>query len=309
MTGPARTWKLAGVAVVPLLAGAIIVGCGGDDDQSAGGSTRSAAGIAAEQTATDSPVASISGALHVHGLGVNPAGGELLIATHNGLWSVPPGASEAESVGDSRDDFMGFAVVGPDRLLSSGHPGTGSDQPPLLGLLGSSDGGGSWRSISLSGQADLHVLRANGNRVYGVDSSSGSFLVSNDGGNTWLERSAPAPVIDLAIAPDNPERLVASTQSGLFRSSDGGRKWSRLAADRVGLLTWPEKERLLLVDAGGEVLASADGGGKFRPSGAIGATPEALGSGEGRIFVAVGGGRVLASTDGGRNWTPAVEPR
>jgi hypothetical protein len=292
---------------VPLIAAAVFAGCGGDDRQTVGPSSPDVP-TAANGTPSSGQIATISGAGHVHGLGVNPAGGTLLIATHNGLYVLPVGAAEAEPVGDSRDDFMGFTVIGADSYLTSGHPGPGSDQPDPLGLQASSDGGASWQSRSLLGEADLHVLRAAGTRVYGVDSSSGAFLVSSDSGRSWQQRELPAPVIDLAIAPDDPERLVVATQKGLYGSGDAGMNWRSLAADRVGLLTWPDPGSLLMVDVAGKVMASSDGGEQFKEAGTIGSPPEAFGSGGGRILAAVDGGRILASDDGGRNWTTVVEP-
>jgi len=84
---------------------------------------------------------------HIHGLGVR--GDTLSIATHAGLWSAPAGQTKATPVGASRQDIMGFSVLGPARFIGSGHPGPGPDLPPNLGLIESRDGGKSWKSISL----------------------------------------------------------------------------------------------------------------------------------------------------------------
>ncbi len=308
MSGRPVSAKLISVAVVPLLVAALLAGCGGDDDQSPAETAAGGTTAVKENPAPGAQVATVSGIEHIHGLGVDPAGGELLMATHDGLWQVPEGAAEAEPVGDSRDDFMGFTVVGPGSYLASGHPGPDSAQPPLLGLQASSDAGESWQPRSLVGEADLHVLRASGTQVYGVDSGTGAFLVSSDSGGSWQQRELPAPAIDLAIAPDNPQRLVAVTQGGIYGSDDAGKTWSELASGPAGLLTWPDPQTLLLVDAAGKVMASSDGGKKFKQAGEIGAPPEAFGTGEGTVLAAVAGGRVLSSTDGGRSWAAAVEP-
>jgi hypothetical protein len=109
------------------------------------------------------------GPVHVHGLGVNPADGALFIATHTGLYRVEPGERKAERVGGSYQDTMGFTIVGANRFLGSGHPDINEAReenlPSLLGLIESTDEGESWQPISLSGEADFHVLRFAGERV------------------------------------------------------------------------------------------------------------------------------------------------
>lgn len=301
--------RLAAIMAGPLLAAALIAGCGGDEQSTepSGGDERPAASGAADERQA-SQVATISGVQHVHGLGVNPAGGEIMIATHQGLWQVAPGAAEAEPAGDSRDDFMGFTVVGPDSFLSSGHPGPGSNLPPLLGLQRSLDGGATWQTVSLLGEADLHVLKASGNRIYGVDSGTGTFLTSSDEGQTWDAFRTPGQVIDIAIDPRDPRRLVASTDRGLYGSGNAGEGWTRLNGDGIGLLTWPGGGELLMVDGSGRVMISGDGGRTFDRAGSIGSAPEVFASGEGRVLASIDGGKILVSDDDGRRWATAVEP-
>jgi photosystem II stability/assembly factor-like uncharacterized protein len=81
-----------------------------------------------------------------------------------------------------------------------------------------------------------------------------------------------------------------------------------LNGDLIGLLTWPSPDTLLLVDGAGKVMTSTNGGVKFEKTGSIGSTPEALGSGEGKILASVDGGKILASTDAGSTWDTAVQP-
>ena len=104
------------------------------------------------------------GVIHVHGLGVDPADGTLYAATHSGLFRID-GAGDAERVGEHWHDLMGFTVVGPNRFVASGHPDLRTDLPPLLGLVESDDGGVTWTSRSLLGDADFHALEAVGDRV------------------------------------------------------------------------------------------------------------------------------------------------
>ncbi|MGH2954218.1 MAG: F510_1955 family glycosylhydrolase [Solirubrobacterales bacterium] len=248
------------------------------------------------------------GLVHVHGLGVNPADGALFIATHTGLFSSPDGASSAERVDEQFQDTMGFTVVGPDHFLASGHPAPGEDRPPNLGLIESTDGGRSWREVSLAGEADFHVLRFAHDRVYAYNSLAGELMLSDDGGGSWTGRRPPAPVIDLAVDPDDPERILASTEAGLALGEDDGRRWRRLPGD-VGLLAWPEPRRLYLVNASGEVQVSEDGGGRWGPVGDIGGQPAALAAvGARELYAALADGTVLRSTDGGASWEVRSSP-
>jgi len=253
-----------------------------------------------------------AGPVHVHGLGVNPADEALFIATHTGLFRVGEGESKAIRVGDSHQDTMGFTVAGANRFLGSGHPDLRQDLPPLLGLIESTDEGRSWDPISLLGEADFHVLRSSGGRVYGYDVTDDRLLVSADAGRTWVRLVRPAPLLDLAADPSDSRHLVSVGVSdlgqGLYESRDGGRSWERMS-DPVGLLAWSATDRLYLVDGSGNVAVSADSGRSFEPRGSIGGQPAALlGRGVEELFAALHDGTIKRSTDGGRSWTVRSTP-
>ncbi len=253
-----------------------------------------------------------AGPVHVHGLGVNPADGALYIATHTGLYRSGEGDSKSVRVGDSKQDTMGFSVIGPDRFVGSGHPDFRTDLPPLLGLIESTDKGQSWEPISLLGDADFHVLRAVGERVYGYDASNDRLLVSADAGRTWEEVERPAPLLDLAADPEADLHLVAAGASdlgqGLYESRDGGRSWESVG-QLAGLLAWPTPDRLFVVDLGGNVFVSANGGRKLEHRGIVGGQPAALvGESADELFVALHDGTIKHSKDGGRTWTVRSTP-
>jgi photosystem II stability/assembly factor-like uncharacterized protein len=175
-------------------------------------------------------------------------------------------------------------------------------------LIESTDEGESWRPISLSGEADFHVLRFGGKRVYGYDASNDRLLVSADRGRTWNELERPGPLVDLAVDPSNERRIVATTEERLFESRDGGDTWSRVN-DAVGLLAWPKRERLYLVVVGGEVFTSADGGRRLRHLGEIGGQPAALlAQAASDLYVALHDGTIKRSTDGGSTWVVRSTP-
>lgn len=247
---------------------------------------------------------------HVHGLGINPADGALFIATHGGLFRSPEDSTTAERVGESTQDTMGFTIVGPDRFLGSGHPGPGEDGQPNLGLIESGDAGASWTGVSLAGEADFHVLRYADERVYAVNGLTGMIMVSDDGGETWEERRPPAPVIDLAIDPEDPRRIVASTEAGLVATEDEGANWKPLGGE-VGLVAWVESDALYLVNAAGQVQRSEDGGGRWTDLGSIGGQPAALiAAADAMLYAALTDGTVMSSSDGGTSWKlrPHNEP-
>jgi hypothetical protein len=266
-----------------------------------------------EETFTGVP-ATDPGPVHVHGLGVNPADGALFIATHTGLYRVDRGERKAKRVADRYQDTMGFTIVGPDRFLGSGHPDLNEAQeknlPSLLGLIESTDKGENWQPISLSGEADFHVLRFAGERVYGYDASNDRLLVSGDRGRSWNELDKPGPLVDLAVDPKDSRRiLVASAgglEEGLFESRDGGETWKRVS-ETVGLLAWPE--RLYLIAGGGQVFASSDGGRRLEGQGEIGGQPAALvAEGPRELYAALHDGTIKRSSDGGATWTVRSTP-
>lgn len=272
----------------------------------------SSSGDDAGQVFTGVPTAD-PGPIHVHGLGVNPSDGSLFIATHTGLFRVGRDSRKAVRVGDRFQDTMGFSIAGPNRFLGSGHPDAREQSlPPLLGLIESTDAGRTWTPISLLGDADFHVLRSAGTRVYGYDASNDRLLASADEGRSWKELDKPGQIVDLAPDPGDPQRLVATSvgglERGLYESRDAGRTWKRLN-DAVGLLSWPAPARLYLIDEQGQVLVSAEGGRRLMARGEIGGQPAALlGQGPDELYVALHDGTIKRSTDGGATWTVRSTP-
>ena len=146
----------------------------------------------------DSPE-EVAGPVHVHGLGLDPADGRLVAATHTGLFRID-NDGRAARVGDRFQDTMGFVVVGPRTYLGSGHPDLRDrdlhkeGRPPLLGLVESTDAGRTWRSLSLLGDADFHDLAPAGGDLYGYDATGQRVLFTSDR-VSWEERAT-----DVALA-------------------------------------------------------------------------------------------------------------
>jgi hypothetical protein len=240
---------------------------------------------------------------HAHGLGVDPGDGSLYAATHFGLLRLKDG--RMHRVANRYQDTMGFEVLGPGWFLGSGHPDFREDNPPLLGLIESKDGGRSWTALSLRGEADFHAIEAAHDRIYAYDSTSETFMVSDDG-RDW-DRRSQLVVLDFAVSPHDPQVVVAGTELGLRRSTDGGRTWQAVAgAPDLTLVAWDEE--LVGISADGAVHASGDTGRAWSPRGEVGGEPEAmvLAALNGRtLFVAVAERGILESRDGGRTFRVA----
>lgn len=256
------------------------------------------------------------GPIHVHGLGIDPADGTLFIATHTGLYRLAAGERRALRVGDRRQDTMGFTIAGPNRFLGSGHPDVKEanerDLPPLLGLIESTDAGRTWEPISLLGEADFHVLRFSGERVYGYDASHSRLMVSADRGRTWQEREPPGQLVDLAADPTASKRVIASAVGelvqGLYESNDAGETW-RLVGGPAGLLGWPEGGPLYILDLTGEVFTSPNVGTSLRHVGSIGGEPAAfLAPAANELYAALHDGTIKHSIDGGKTWEVRSTP-
>jgi hypothetical protein len=280
--------------VLAVLAALLLGACGGGSGESA----------------KPAPKVEDPGPIHVHGLGVNPADGALFVATHTGLFRAAPGEQQARRVADRYQDTMGFTVTGPDRFLGSGHPDGRDGLPPFLGLLRSTDAGRSWQPVSLMGKRDFHVLEAAGERIYGYgsdyDSRQASLLVSDDGGRSWQERTAPEALVSLAIDPDDPDHVVASGEEGLYSSTDAGRGW-RPSADGGALLAWTATGDLFEVRFDGAVARSGDGGRNWNEAGTVGGQPAAFDNAGDELYVALHDGTVKRSKDG-RAWQLRSRP-
>jgi photosystem II stability/assembly factor-like uncharacterized protein len=130
---------------------------------------------------------------------------------------------------------------------------------PERGIYRSKDGGKTWEQIHFvsenAGAVDLCMDPTNPRILYAsfwkvrrtpYDFSSGgagsSLWKSTDGGDTWtdLSRNEGMPgdtlgIIGITVSPVQPDRLwaiVESQSGGVFRSDDGGKKWTRVNEDR-----------------------------------------------------------------------------
>jgi hypothetical protein len=281
--------------LIPMIALLVLAGCGGEGAADQGDALPSTP-LRADQD---------PGLMHVHGLGVNPADDDVYAATHFGVWRLAEG-SEAQRVGDAFHDFMGFTVVGADHFVGSGHPLLTEELPPLLGLIESTDGGQTWRSVSLLGQADFHAMRTVDDAVWGWNSSDGALMVSADR-QEWERRSTISSLLDFVVDPDDAEHVLAAVaasleEAGLQRSRDGGRSWEPTEGPPLARMAWEAPDRLWGVGVDGTVWRSTDGGEQWEQAGAADGRPEAFTDAGDRLLVAAGGA-ISQSADGGATWT------
>lgn len=246
------------------------------------------------------------GMLHVHALHADPSDdASLLAATHTGLFRLDEHG--AERISAAWHDLMAFAVAPDGSLLASGHPALDAERlqlpehPPHLGLARSNDGGRTWQSLSLLGEADFHALVATGDVLLGAEATTGQLLASTDGGQRWQQRSQ-VDLVALAAHPEDADLLVGATGDALVRSEDGGRTWTSTAT-----ISGP-----VTANTAGFVAAAPDGlvmtsidGNNWEPAGQLPSTPEALLAVDARLYAWTTGEGLQRSDDGGGTWQTA----
>jgi photosystem II stability/assembly factor-like uncharacterized protein len=245
------------------------------------------------------------GVTHVHGLGIDPADGTLYAATHHGLFRIPE-HGRATWVADRFQDTMGFTVTGPNRFLGSGHPDFSDKvlyrkgRPPHLGLIESTDAGETWTALSLLGEADFHALGAAHGLIYGYNATGGDFMVSPDGKN-W-DRRSKLRLLSFAVDPANADHALATTETGLAATTDGGRTWRPVPGPALAYLSWDRGGALWGTAADGTVHRSTDQGATWPAQGKLPGAPEALLVHGSDLYAAVSDAGIFRSRDGGRTW-------
>ena len=170
----------------------------------------------------------------------------------------------------------------------------------------SRDSGTTWTRFSLSGTGygfchALEFAPSRSRTVYagGEVLGAGAVYRSTDGGATWARTaSAPADTIfELAVQPNDPDRVLAATPSGLFVTADGGTSWS-LLNNTTG------SRAVAFHPAGPETLVCAgDSGAAISRDRGLNWSPMNVGL-EGQVircldFVEYGGWHLLAGTRNG----------
>ncbi|MDA8368980.1 MAG: hypothetical protein M0026_03825 [Nocardiopsaceae bacterium] len=275
---------------------ALISACGGGSEEGSGGTPEANESMQSSEVGLPLP----DEAAHVHGVGVDPDSGEVLVATHAGLFHLPaPEEADgektaAEKVGPTID-LMGFSITGSGRFVASGHPGPDIDLPNPVGLIESRDGGKSWQPLSLQGQSDFHALSAGQERVVGFD---GQMRATEDG-TTWEDLGGSFTPFSLAVSDDG-QAIVATTQQGPQHSRDGGAGFSPVEeAPPLVFVDWvPGTDSVYGVSLEGRIHRSDDAGATWTSTGGIEGEPQALHADADQLIV-VADQQVSRSTDEG----------
>ena len=221
------------------------------------------------------------------------------------------GTITAEGKTDSVGTFLEIRSTGPNQLLGSGHPDTLGKLPNFLGLMRSADGGKTWSAVSRLADADLHKIVLRHDRLYAFDAVLSAMLISSDGGKTFTEEFTPRGLmIDFEVDPANPERIVASTDTELFRTEDGGQSWRPLTgAPTASGSRGRRRTSLYRADKDGTIKVSGDGGTRWRDVGRVGGEPyELRATGPKALFLVLSDGSILETTDGGATWRDRFRP-
>ncbi len=236
---------------------------------------------------------------HVHAIARDPGSGKLVVAAHDGLY-VYDGATPAR-VGPVID-LMGFTVAGPGHYYASGHPGTATDLPQPVGLIESRDGGKTWTVLSRGGKSDFHALTTTSRAVVGFD---GAVRATADG-RTWTDGNLDAQPRTLAGSRKG-STVLATTQEGLMRSTDGGANWQRMdQAPWLLMAAFGDGDAVAGLTPYGQVHTSADAGRTWRATDLVADDAQALhASGEGEdLEVLVADGRTILASTGGQPFQP-----
>ncbi len=246
------------------------------------------------------PVSADMGMKHIHNLMLTD--NEMLIGTHQGLWSQMIG-KKARRVGSSHFDVMGLAMMN-GAMVASGHPGVGEGNMNNLGFQMSMDGGMAWENISLLGKVDFHRLVSSGSAVMGMSSGDGALMRSEDAGKTWTTMTNPG-LYDLAMNPTDYKMVIGTTQSGPLMSIDGGKSFKTIPnSPIVSLLSW-DKARLVGVTPAGEVYQSLDMATTWKKLATVPGEPMAL-TVKGDQIAVLAGTTVYYSTDAGSTFKERI---
>ena len=268
------------------------------------------AGCSTSRLPTSPPIPAGLTFSHIHALVIDPTDNALLVATHKGLYrlTIDSAGSAATAVGPIGGldlDLMGFTIAA-GTAYASGHPGPATPNTfgsPNLGIISSTDMGGTWTNVALTDVTDFHSLTvapsgAGPVHVFGYDAAKGRIERSLDGGVTWSEGAELRARDILAIG----DQLYATTADGLAVSSDEGMTFTvAAAAPKLYILATDLAGTIAGIDATGTLWTRAQDRDWVHGRTVTGA-PQAFAFEGDRIYIADDRG-IAITDDAGATWT------
>ena len=187
-------------------------------------------------------------------------------AAGGGVWKSTNGGSDWRPVFDKAgtQSIGAIAISSRDKndvWVGTGEPWPRNDVIPGDGIYHSTDGGKSWAHLGLAQTSQIArvlldprdpkriVVAALGDPFR--DSDERGVFRSTDGGKSWTKTLYAGPAVgasDLAMDPKNPDVLYAGmwrfrrsswnltsggADDGIYKSTDGGVTWKRVAGQRL----------------------------------------------------------------------------
>ncbi|MEW5719166.1 MAG: hypothetical protein AB1817_11095 [Chloroflexota bacterium] len=226
----------------------------------------------------------------------SPDGQHLFAGTSGqGLWVSHDGGKTWATVDDLTDDYVSTIFFDSELGIFA----SGSRE-----VFCSTDNGYTWASLPDLKRVFAFARAGNG-ALYAA--MTGRVAKSRDGEHWEIFDQGlrvQDRIFDLAIAPDDPNRVYVAAWDGVYRSDDGGATWARRStvgyAD-VNALTWDRSGQLLAGTRAGIYRRTSDAWMRDEqsPSYSILSFADA---GDGKIFYAGATIGLLKSDDGGETW-------
>jgi photosystem II stability/assembly factor-like uncharacterized protein len=284
-------------------------------------------------------------------------------AATGGVWkSTDSGATFSRAWNPADPPSIGALAITANGVLYAGtgesNPGGGSVTFPGNGIYRSLDNGVTWSNLGLAGTdriGRIAIDPTNANRLFVA--AAGNLFVpggprglyrTTDGGASWqlvlAGTTSTTGAVDVALDPSNPNRVYAAmwdhqrfpngrvfggVGSGIYRSTDGGTTWTRLAgglpasSSNLGRMSVavaansPSRLYAMAVDTSGDFIGfwtSTNGGDSWTQitsTSALSSSQSTYGWWFGRIWVDpassthvfVAGVSMVESTNAGTSWT------
>ncbi len=205
-------------------------------------------------------------------------------------WKIQKQINQQKGIGTA-GEWVQLGPFGPANGSGSGRINTIDFHPtnaniilvgaPSGGIWRSTNGGNSWSTntddLASIGISDIKFAPSNGNIVYaatgdrdGGDTYTHGILKSTDGGIHWTLTNWNYPysyrrkTYKLLVDPTNPDIVYASTNLGLFKTTDGGQTWVR---KRVGVYKdmefKPNDANTIYIASSSSIAKSTNGGNSF----------------------------------------------